>query len=169
MMRKLALTGWLLGAVVPFSHAAEMSLNIEIPRLNVAEYHRPYVAAWLQNQNNEVTNLALWYQLDKDNKGLEWLKDIRQWWRRSGRALTIPGDADAFTGATRPAGVHQVELKDLVKDLPKGEYRLFVEAAREVGGRELLEIPFSWPADNNQTLEANGSSELGRIELKLTR
>lgn len=169
MVRKFALTGLLLGAVVPFSHAADMSLSVEVPRLNVAEYHRPYVAAWLQNQDNTVTNLAVWYQLDTEGKGLEWLKDMRQWWRRSGRALTMPADADAFTGATRPPGMHQVELKELVKDLPKGEYRLFVEASREVGGREMLEIPFSWPADKSETLEAQGSTELGRIELKLTR
>ena len=26
------------------THAAEISLNIEIPRINAAEYHRPYLS-----------------------------------------------------------------------------------------------------------------------------
>lgn len=169
MIRKVALIGLLLGSFAPLSQAADLSLSIEVPRLTVAEYHRPYVAAWLQNQEtNEVINLAVWYQLDDKGEGLEWLKDMRQWWRRSGRALTMPGDADAFTGATRQPGVHQVDLKSLSDNLPKGDYRLYVEASREVGGREMLDISFSWPADKEQTLEAQGSAELGRIELKLT-
>jgi hypothetical protein len=28
--------------------AAEIQLEVEIPRLQVAEYHRPYVAIWLE-------------------------------------------------------------------------------------------------------------------------
>ena len=27
--------------------AADLALKLDIPQLNVAEYHRPYIAAWL--------------------------------------------------------------------------------------------------------------------------
>ena len=39
---------------------------------------------------------------------------------------------------------------------------------REVGGRELLRIPFQWPPKAPATLDAKGDSELGAIALKLT-
>ena len=63
-----------------------MKVSIEIPRLNVAEYHRPYVAVWLEKPDQSfVGNIAVWYDLKlKDNEGTKWLKDMRQWWRKSG-------------------------------------------------------------------------------------
>ena len=75
--------------VVPAAaQAADLSLNIEIPRINAAEYHRPYVAAWVEGADGKaVADLAVWYQ-DKDTKeghGTKWLPDLRQWWRKSGR------------------------------------------------------------------------------------
>jgi hypothetical protein len=47
--------------------------------------------------------------------------------------------------------------------LPPGDYTLVVEAAREVGGRELLKIPFKWGSAS--TGQAQGSSELGLVTL----
>lgn len=44
--------------------ANESWVEVEIPQIDVAEYHRPYVAIWFQNQTtNEVHNIAVWYQL----------------------------------------------------------------------------------------------------------
>jgi hypothetical protein len=48
--------------------------------------------------------------------------------------------------------------------LSPGSYTLVVEAAREVGGREMLTIPFEWPA-KAQTLSAQGKTELGKVGL----
>ena len=64
----------------------KLEATVEIPKLNVSEYHRPYVAVWVQDQNrNVVANLAVWYQMKKGNEGegTKWLPDLRQWWRRS--------------------------------------------------------------------------------------
>ena len=37
--------------------ASEASISIDIPRLNVAEYHRPYVAFWLESEDGgKITN-----------------------------------------------------------------------------------------------------------------
>ncbi|HRO59006.1 MAG TPA: DUF2271 domain-containing protein [Burkholderiaceae bacterium] len=150
--------------------AAELGLTIEIPRLNVAEYHRPYVALWIERADRTVAaNLALWYDLKlKDAEGEKWLKDLRQWWRRSGRELDLP--IDGLSGATRPPGSHRVSFGDdagPVKDLAAGQYKLVVEAAREVGGRELLEIPFQWPPSAPAEGSAQGKSELGAVKLTL--
>ncbi|MGD9942499.1 MAG: DUF2271 domain-containing protein [Burkholderiaceae bacterium] len=150
--------------------AADLNVGIEIPRLSVAEYHRPYVALWVERADQSVAaNLAVWYALKmRNNEGTKWLKDMRQWWRRSGRGLEMP--VDGVSSATRPVGKHKLSFSDASPPLGKlapGEYKLFVEASREVGGRELLQIPFQWPPTKAQTLQAQGNSELGEIVLEL--
>ncbi|OEC35560.1 Hypothetical protein SAMN05216600_106183 [Pseudomonas cuatrocienegasensis] len=150
--------------------AAEMSLSVEIPRLDVAEYHRPYVAIWLEGSGQQhVADLAVWYDLKlADAEGEKWLKDLRQWWRRSGRNLQMP--VDGISGATRAVGTYALQLNDQqgpLKTLAAGDYQLVVEAAREVGGRELLRLPFSWPPQQNRTESVQGQHELGAITLEL--
>ena len=52
------------GITLQESFAGELEVTVEIPRLRVSEYHRPYVAVWIQDENNRVAaNLAVWYQL----------------------------------------------------------------------------------------------------------
>lgn len=148
---------------------SRMLVTVEIPRLRVSEYHRPYVAFWIQDQNRQVAaNLAVWYQINgpEEKFGNKWLPDLRQWWRRSGRGLDMP--VDGISGATRPAGRHTIAVSDpKLDELPPGKYTLMVEAAREVGGRELLSIDFTWPVTSPTTLEASGESELGDLTLTL--
>ena len=57
------------------------------------------------------------------------------------------------------------DTKGALKSLPAGQYTLVVEAAREVGGRELVKVPFTWPATAAQTAKASGISELGTVSL----
>jgi hypothetical protein len=148
--------------------ATELTVSVQIPRLNVAEYHRPYVAIWIEQQDQSIAgNLAVWYLTDNSREdGTQWLKDLRQWWRRGGRALQMP--IDGITGATRPVGAHRLSFKADSKQLTglaDGKYNLVVEAVREVGGRELLRIPFGWPGSQAQTATAKGSTELGAVTL----
>ncbi|KAF1042281.1 MAG: hypothetical protein GAK35_02811 [Herbaspirillum frisingense] len=150
--------------------AADMNVRIEIPTLNVAEYHRPYLAAWIERADQSVAaNLAVWYDVKKkDKEGEKWLKDIRQWWRRSGREQQMP--IDGVSGATRPAGEQKLNFgssKGPIAGLAPGDYVLMVEAAREVGGRELVKLPFQWPPKAAQSAKAQGSSELGAVSLEL--
>ncbi|MBB3181742.1 DUF2271 domain-containing protein [Variovorax sp. Sphag1AA] len=160
----------LLGAP---AFAGGLSVNIEVPRLNVAEYHRPYVAAWIERPDQSVaTTLAVWYDVknkgNAEGEGTKWLKDMRQWWRRTGRELQMP--VDGVSSATRPAGKHQIAFTEGSVALPKlapGAYKLYVEAAREVGGREIVSIPFQWPPAKAETATVAGSSELGEIKLDL--
>ncbi len=169
--RFTALAAPLLGLSLALpAQATELSVTVEIPRLQVAEYHRPYTAIWIEREDRSVAaNLAIWYDVKmKNDEGEKWLKDMRQWWRRSGRELDLP--IDGVSGATRAPGSHTVSFssgKAPLGDLPAGSYRLLVEAAREVGGRELVEIPFQWPPKAPQKLEGKGSSELGAITVEL--
>ena len=160
------------GTLSVASQAGELKLSVELPQLKVVEYHRPYVAMWIEKADQSfASNLAVWYDIKQENKkGNEWLKDMRQWWRKSGRQLNMP--VDGLSGATRAPGTHELTFnsaKSPLKDLPPGEYRLVVEAAREVGGRELVGVPFQWPAKSPaaQKGEANGSHELGAVKLEV--
>ena len=159
-----------LVAVVLPAQAGNLSVSVEIPKLNVAEYHKPYVAVWIEDGNNTVvSNLAVWYDLElRNNEGEKWLKDMRQWWRRTGRSLDMP--VDGVTGATKGPGKYDLNFtagKAPLAQLPAGEYRLQIEAAREVGGRELLSIPFTWPQKQGVTLKAQGNAELGAVALTI--
>lgn len=162
-----------LGAValtVPPSYAADLSVGVELPRLAVAEYHRPYVSVWIARADQSTaTNLAVWFEQKKPNaEGTKWLKDMRQWWRRSGRDMKVP--VDGVTSATRPVGKHTLAFSEgsaPLGTLSAGSYQLMVEAAREGGGRELLSIPFQWPPTSAQQLVAQGQNELGQISIEL--
>ena len=152
------------------SQAAEMNISIEIPELKVAEYHNPYVAIWLENKDTrEITNLEVWYDAKMaDKEGNKWLKDLRQWWRKSGRSLDMP--VDGITGATEGPGKYDLTFaanSKTLSELKSGNYRLRIEAAREVGGRELLNIPFHWPTEKPLTETIEGTSELGDIVLTI--
>jgi hypothetical protein len=150
--------------------AADLTVKINIPPLKVAEYHKPYVALWLERPDQTVAaNLSVWYDLKKkDNGGAKWLKDMRQWWRKSGRELQTP--IDGVTAATRAPGEHILSFSSdraPLRDLPAGQYKLVVEAAREAGGRDLVRIPFEWPVKAATSLSANGKEELGAVSLDL--
>lgn len=147
--------------------AKDLQLTIDLPRLDVAEYHPPYVGVWIEDAKRQAEHIAVWYDLAlKDGEGKEWLKDMRQWWRRGGRSLELP--VDGLSGATKGPGEHTInaQLNRVLKTLAPGDYVLNVEAAREVGGREVLSIPFTWPlAPEALPLSAKGQNEVNRIEL----
>ncbi|MEG3180910.1 DUF2271 domain-containing protein [Sphingomonas sp. LT1P40] len=165
-IRLTGLTATALGAglFAPGMAAAQtLDVSVTIPRLTVAEYHRPYVAIWLEKEGSPAKSLAVWYDDDmKANEGTKWLRDVRQWWRASGRTMRFP--AAGVTGATKAPGTHKVSFKP---PLSPGNYTLVVEAAREVGGRELLRLPFSLPKGG--TVRAAGKSELGAVTLTIKR
>ena len=70
---RIALPVVVSGLLTTQALAADLSVNVEIPRLNVAEYHRPYVAMWIERSNQSVAaNLAVWFDLkQKNNDGHE--------------------------------------------------------------------------------------------------
>lgn len=140
--------------------ASAGTVTITIPRLDVAEYHRPYVAVWLEPAGGGAARtLAVWYDLKKrgNDPGTKWLSDLRAWWRKGGRSLALP--ANGVSGATRAPGQYSIALPT---DLRPGSYVLNVEAARETGGRELVTVPLTVP---NGIGRASGKTELGAVAL----
>ena len=156
-----ALTAPVMAAAAP----ATMDVTITIPQLKVAEYHRPYVAIWVEKAGAPAKTVAVWYDYDmKGNEGTKWLRDVRQWWRASGRTMTFP--ANGITGATRAPGAQKISFsRAQLGAAAPGDYTLVIEAAREVGGRELLRIPFTWPAKAGAGGRAAGKTELGTVSI----
>lgn len=167
-MRRLLILLSLLSAP---ALAAEIDISLGIPRIDAAEYHRPYVAVWVETADHAVAaDLAVWYQQKetKEGAGTKWLADLRQWWRRSGRNQSLP--IDGVSGATRPVGQHHLHFDTQSGPFAKlaaGQYELVIEAAREVGGRELLRIPFTWPAAADFHQQVQGKTELGTVSLDI--
>jgi hypothetical protein len=197
------------GTVAGVASAAEMNISVELPKLEVAEYHRPYVAMWIEREDQSfVANFSLWYQEKRGGGGAaaagaarpggpggsggpaagggpragggpggegggeggtKWLNELRTWWRKNGREQTFP--IDGVTGPTRPAGIQQLKFtgdKAPLASLAPGKYRLVVEAARENAGREVVRVPFEWPAKSAQSQTAKGTTELGTVAVNLS-
>jgi hypothetical protein len=147
---------------------ADLALKLDVPQLNVAEYHRPYIAAWVENADQKVVaNLAVLYDVKKkDNAGTKWLKDMRQWWRKTGRDLAMP--LDGVSGATKAPGETTLNIpKGVLDQLPAGQYTVLVEASREAGGREVVKVPLQWPPKSAQNVSGQGKEELGAVVVQL--
>jgi hypothetical protein len=160
-MRPSSLTAPILLAGLAAVPAGAATVSITIPQLKVAEYHRPYVAAWLEPVGGgDARTLFVWYDVKMTGAepGTKWLADLRSWWRKGGRSLKLP--ADGVSGATRAPGTHQITLPANIKP---GDYVLHVEAARETGGREIVSVPLKFPAAKGSV---TGKTELGAITVR---
>lgn len=123
---------------------AAMIMEIEINRPENAGrgYRRPYVAAWLiDNDGFPVRTLALWVQ--KTPPGPRWIPDLRQW-NRDDKMRQLVDDTnlvDAVSGPTKSAGKYKVlwdGKDDLGQPLKEGKYTLQVESAREHGTYQII-------------------------------
>lgn len=143
------------------SSPLEIRVSVEVPQIEARPYHKPYVAVWLETLDREgVTSLAVWHEKD------DWLKDLRQWWRKLGRS----GPAyDAISGATRQPGIYNLVWNGQtpsLKGLKPGAYYLNVEAAREQGGRDFVRQKIEIGA-GAQTYRLKGELELGTIIIEI--
>ncbi len=138
----------------------ELEIQVELPKIDTGTYHRPYVAVWIENEQQQPVRLIeAW--LEKP----DWIKDLRRFWRKLGRSE--PQLVDAKTGATKGPGSYKVRWDgkdEQGKAVAAGTYVLFVEAAREQGGRNLAKQAFKWDGSSVQ-IEIKASKELGKIQL----
>lgn len=138
----------------------QLEIQLELPKIETGTYHRPYVAVWIENEQQQPVRLIeAW--LEKP----DWIKDLRRFWRKLGRSE--PQLVDARTGATKGPGSYKVRWDgkdEQGKAVAAGTYVLFVEAAREQGGRNLAKQAFKWDGSAVQ-IEIKASKELGKIQL----
>jgi len=160
-----------VGSLIAIPAAGQtIDLSLTLPRLAVAEYHKPYLAIWLEKADGPST-LAVLYDVGKrNNSGTKWINNLRGWWRAAGRSTTLP--IDGVTSATRAPGTHRLSFtagRGGMPALAPGNYTLVVEAARESGGRDTVRLPFSWGASGSASASGTGKSELGAVSLSAHR
>jgi hypothetical protein len=140
----------------------EISIELTLKQQS-GEYHRPYVASWIENSKSKsVRTLLLWREQAK------WLKDIRRWWRKAGRKDTDL--VDGITSATRAAGKFQLSFlaeDDDKKSLKNGQYTLFIEVVRENGGRAIIRQPF-FLNGSKETFSLAATNETDQIKFSVT-
>lgn len=157
---KILLVAAVSAALISSSvQAAELQIDVTIPQVTQGEAHWPYVAVWIETpQEQPVRLVEIWRQKP------DWLKDLRRFWRKTGRSDKAL--VDARTGATKGPGAYRLVWNgqdNQGADVAPGTYVLVVEAARENGGRNMVKQAFEW---NGETVDFTipAGSELGAIK-----
>lgn len=168
--RRFASPGWwklaAAGAPAPgpaWPGGQALSIDYEIPRLDVGKYKQPYVALWVTGPDKQlVRGIAL---LGEDTK---WAEENYVWWRRYGRKA--PSVVDAITRPTRAPGRYTFTWDgrdDYGRPVAPGRYLLHIEAAREHGDHTYQSIELEiGDQPLERVLPAQGESGAVRIALK---
>lgn len=143
------------------ANAETVDITLTQPVIQSGMYQKPFIAIWLEKpgERRAVETITLWYD------GEKWLKDIRRWWRKTGR---YEKNWDAMSGATRTPGTYQISWnpeKKLGEKFAPGEYTLYLEAVREHGNRTLLKQKIVLGKNQPQEFELAPGVELGPVTI----
>ena len=159
-MKQVSLALVLLSGLVLPATASELEIALQLPKISEGQYHRPYVAVWVEDSSEKSVRLIeIWREKP------DWIKDLRRFWRKTGRADQPL--VDARTGATKGPGQYRLRWDgkdDQGVAVPNGEYQLVIEAAREHGGRQLVKQKFNWDGTAVAASVAAGN-EIGQVQL----
>lgn len=133
-------------------------VNFVIPDLDVSNYERPYIAAWVADADRKLVRILLLAGPEE-----RWMEENYYWHRRFGRksgSLT-----EALSEPTRKPGQYLVSWDGLDHDgnpALSGDYVLHMEAAREHGEHQHESFEISL-GTTPFYLERAGGDELGNI------
>jgi len=141
-------------AAAPGSWDASMELTVavEIARIDDFRSRRPYLAVWIEDQDKfPVKTLALWYEKPR------WLPELKQWYRDDRMRSMAEGTdiSKSISSATRSPGKYTLKWdgKDNAgKPVKAGKYNVLIEVAREHGTYQLMhqEIDFTGTPKQSQ-------------------
>lgn len=120
----------------------ELTVKFELNRPSGAQYRRPYVAVWIEDEDEfPVRTAVLWMQTKQP--GPRWHRDLLRWFRNDGiRKLADNTNLiGTISGASRGPGEYKAIFDgrdDAGNPLKPGKYTLFLEAAREHGTYQLI-------------------------------
>ncbi len=124
----------------PWDTDFELVVNFEInrPEAEAGRYRRPYVVVWVEDKDgNAVRTLNLLVSMGGAGP-FQWMPDLKRWYVADQERKKRDSKELFFTIArpTRPPGKYRViwdGKDDHKKQLPAGEYTIWIEAAREHG------------------------------------
>jgi len=148
----------------------EMTVQFEInhPEAEGGRYRRPFVAVWVENKDGVVVrNVSLWVSTGGPGPW-EWMKDLKRW-HLSDQARKRTDKRDmvlTMSRPTRPPGKYSViwdGKDDFDKPVPRGEYTIFIDAAREHGTYQSIQKrvtigdqPFAVELEGNIEIKSAG-------------
>ncbi len=126
----------------PAGEPMELVVRFELAKSEGYDYHRPYVAVWLEDEEGKPVRTGLLF-LETKQPGPQWHRELIRWYRND-QARRETDETDLIgtvSGATRGPGEYKVVfdgLDDRGKALKPGKYVLLLEASREHGEYQLI-------------------------------
>lgn len=123
----------------------ELSINVELARIEDMRARRPYLAAWIEDKDKtSIRTVALWVQKTR------YIPDLRAWYKADRDRFGAGGSelAASVSSATRSPGSYTFKWDgkdDSGKPVKPGKYTVMIEAVREHGGYQLIhqEVDFN--------------------------
>lgn len=147
-----------------------LHVKFELARVGGGGYRRPYVAIWLEDEENfPVKTALLWMQTEQP--GPRWHRDLTRWYRND-RVRKISEKVDlieTIAGATRGPGEYEAHFDgtdNTGKPLKAGKYTLCLEAARENGTYQIIRQPIVWGEEAVDNTELKGNVEISKASYR---
>lgn len=150
----------------------ELLVKIELNRPSGGQYRRPYVAVWLEDEDEFPVRTALLFMQTKQ-PGPRWHRDLLRWYRNDGvRKLADNTELiGVVSAATRGPGEYKAVFDgrdDAGQPLKPGKYTLYIEAAREHGTYQLIRHPLTLGKDplKETSLKSNVEIKSASVEYR---
>lgn len=176
--QRITSPGWPLLAMAspaPLAPAAEdaggyeLTVNLELARIDAQRYRRPYVAVWVEDKDKfPVKTIALWIEKTR------WLPELTGWYHDDRlRAMAEGNDiTGSVSSATRSPGKYTLKWDgkdDAGKLVKPGKYTIFVEAAREHGSHQIMRQELDWAGAAPKQIQIPGNPEIAAVTLDYHR
>jgi thiamine biosynthesis lipoprotein ApbE len=141
-------------AAAPFD-SMELTINVEIARIEGNRAKRPYIAVWVEDADHfPVRDIALWRGEKK------YINEMRAWYKGEQIRSVAEGPLPkSVTSATRPPGKYTFNwdgLDNAGKPVKPGKYTVYIEATREHGTDQTMHEEFDFNGTPKQATLPGG-------------